>query len=380
MYVPSRLFISLLTLSLFAACGGKDKKADAARPNANRNAPIGVNGYVVKTSPLSERVEVPGTLIANESTDIYPEISGRITSLNIAEGKTVSKGALLAKIFDGDLQAQLKKLQVQLQIAEQSENRSSQLLKIQGISQADYDLSLLNVNNIKADIAITRASITKTEIRAPFSGRIGLKNISPGAFVTPATIIAAIHQTSTIKLDFSVPEKYTTRIKVGQLVNFTIEGTGKNYTAKVMATESGVALDTRSLTARCVVQSKDADLVPGSFAKVILDFDPDPNAIMIPSQAVIPQARSKQVILYNGGNAKFVDVTTGIRDSVSVQILSGIKAGDTIVVTGLMSTKPGSKLQMRRLLNEQEAKRSIDNGTMNTPAGDTGSARKPEKK
>ena len=151
-----------------------------------------------------------------KSTEIHPEISGRVVQLNVSEGRNVSSGSLLAKLYDGDLQAQLKKLQVQLQIANQNEQRSSQLLKIQGISQQDYDASLLNVNNIKADIEIIRTSITKTEIQCAINGKVGLKNISIGAFVTPTTIVATIQQNEILKLDFSVPEKYTSQIKTGQ--------------------------------------------------------------------------------------------------------------------------------------------------------------------
>ncbi len=159
-------------------------------------------------------------------------------SLNVAEGHHVSKGALLAKLYDADLQAQLKKLQVQLQIAKTNEERSGQLLKIQGISKADYDASLLNVNNINADIDIIRTDISRTEIRAPFSGKLGLKNISPGAYVTPTTIIAIINQTNQLKLDFTVPEKYTGKIKIGQVISFSFEGSDKKYAAKIIATES----------------------------------------------------------------------------------------------------------------------------------------------
>ena len=345
-FLPSLLFFFFLS-----SCGEKTKKISANTTGGNRQATMQVDAYVVKTHALGDNVEVPGTLIANESTEIHPEISGRIVQLNVSEGRNVTRGALLAKIYDGDLQATLKKLKVQLQIAEQNEQRSSQLLKIQGISQQDYDASLLNVNNIKADIEITNASIIKTEIRAPFNGKIGLKNISIGAFVTPTTIVATIQQTDILKLDFSVPEKYTSQIKTGQPVAFTVEGETKIYTAKIMATESGVTQNTRTLMIRGIVQNKDAGLVPGIFAKVVLDFDPDPNAIVVPTQAVIPQARGKKVILYNGGLAKFADVTTGIRDSSTVQITSGLKAGDTIVTTGLLSVRPDSKIQLNKIIN-----------------------------
>ncbi|MES1215018.1 MAG: efflux RND transporter periplasmic adaptor subunit [Bacteroidota bacterium] len=348
------LALSLLCLSLigFYSCGEKDKKlANTPKAGGNRQQTIQVDGYVVKAQALGENVEVPGSLIANESTEIHPEISGRVVMLNVSEGKLVSKGTLLAKIYDGDLQAQLKKLKVQLEIANQNEGRSSQLLKIQGISQQDYDASLLNVNNIKADIEIIQTSIIKTEIRAPFNGKVGLKNISMGAYVTPLTIVATIQQTDILKLDFSIPEKYTSQIKTGQLVSFTTEGAKKNYSAKIMATESAVTQNTRSLMIRAIVQNKDAGLLPGVFAKVILDFDPDPNSIVIPTQAVIPQARGKKVIIYSGGLAKFTDVTTGLRDSATVQITSGLKPGDTVVTTGLLSVRPESKLQVNKIIN-----------------------------
>ena len=286
----------LLPILLIAACTSKkDPKLNNPRSAAaGRNATITSEGFIVKTSTISNSIEVPGNLMPFESTELHSEVSGRVVLLNVNEGSNVKKGTLLVKLFDGDLQAQLKKLQVQLQIANQNEERSSQLLKIQGISQQDYDASLLNVNNIKADIEITHSSLIKTVIRAPFNGKVGLKNISTGAFVTPETIVATIQQTDILKLDFSVPEKYTARIKTGQTVNFTTEGGKKGYSAKIMATESGVAQNTRSLMIRAIVQNKNAELLPGIFAKVILDFDPDPNSIVIPTQAVIPQARGKK--------------------------------------------------------------------------------------
>ncbi|HKZ65027.1 MAG TPA: efflux RND transporter periplasmic adaptor subunit [Chitinophagaceae bacterium] len=337
---------------LAAACGAKSKKDTAPRPAAgNRQQMVmNVDAYIVKTEPFAVNIEVPGSVIANETTEIHPEVSGRVVQLKVAEGRYVSKGALLAKLYDADLQAQLKKLQVQLQIAKTNEERSGQLLKIEGISKADYDASLLNVNNIKADIDIIRTDISRTEIRAPFSGILGLKNISPGAYVTPTTIIAVINQTNQLKLDFTVPEKYTRQIKIGQIVHFSYEGSDKKYAAKIVATESSVAENTRSLKVRSIVQAKDDKLLPGAFAKVQLAFDPNPNTILIPTQAVLPQARGKKAVLYNNGIAKFTDVTTGIRDSARVQILEGLKAGDTVLVTGLLSVRPEGKVKINKIV------------------------------
>ena len=344
-----QLALSLCSLLILSACGNKnDKKITPSTPT-NRQMVMNVDVVVTKTESIAENIEVPGSVIANETTEIHPEVSGRIIQLNVAEGRYVSKGALLAKLYDADLQAQLKKLEVQLQIAQSNEERSAQLLKIQGISKQDYDASLLNVNNIKADIDITKTSISKTEIRAPFNGKLGLRNISPGAYVTPSTVIAVINQVNQLKLDFTVPEKYTGQIKLGQVVSFSFEGSQKQFKARVSAMESNVTVDTRSLTVRAIVENKDQELLPGAFAKVQLSFAPNPDAIMNPTQAVLPQARGKKVVLFDNGTAKFVDVTTGVRDSARVEITSGLKPGDTVVITGLLSVRPGAKIKANKM-------------------------------
>jgi membrane fusion protein (multidrug efflux system) len=330
--------------------GKEDHGKDTTAPSAR------VDVFIVSPRTISESIEVPGTLLAKETTEIHPEVSGRVVSLNISEGRYVSRGTMLAKLYDGDLQAQLRKLQVQLSIAQKTEERQAQLLKIQGISQQDYELSLLNVNNIRADIEIIRTSIGKTTIHAPYSGKLGLKNVSPGAYITPQTLLTTITQMDQLKLDFSVPEKYSDRIKVGQMVSFKVQGNTKQYAAKVMATEVSITETTRSLLIRSVVSNKNAELLPGTFANVQLMFDPNPNALMVPSEAIIPQARGKKLISFNGGDAKFIDITTGVRDSAFVQVTQGIKAGDTVVITGLLSIRPGAKIQLGKIANKERTK------------------------
>jgi membrane fusion protein, multidrug efflux system len=340
---------------ILSSCGGKKKKEAAAAKEKTgaKPPPMRVDGYIVKPQPFQENIEVPGSIVANDVAEIHPEVAGRIVQLNVAEGKYVGRGTVLAKLYDGDLRAQLNKLQIQLALAQKTEDRQAQLLKIQGISQQDYDISLLQVNSLRADIGILQTSIQKTVIRAPFSGKMGLKNISIGTYVSPASIIAVINQTDQLKLDFTVPEKYIDQIKTGQLVTFTFEGSKKELGAKVIATESNITETTRSLMVRAAVIGTDAGILPGSFAKVKLSFDPDPDAILVPTQAVLPQARGKKVILYKSGTAIFADVTTGVRDSANVQILDGLKPGDTVVVTGLLSVRPEGKIQIGKIVNGQ---------------------------
>ena len=349
-----RLFcLGLAASLLLAACSSKDNKnekpAGPAAGGKGGSPVLKVDAWVVRTSPLTDNLELPGSLIANESTPVNPEISGRLTYLNIREGQTVGRGALLAKIYDGDLKAQLNKLQIQAKVQEQTVKRYEELLKIQGVSQQEYDLAKLEINNLYADMAIVRSNIMRTEIKAPFSGTLGLKQVSPGAYVTPATVLTTIRQSSILKVDYTMPERYSNKVNIGTLISFTTEGSSKVYNAKVIATESGVNEDNRSLNVRAQVTNNDGKLLPGQFVKVRTNFDPDPNAIMVPSQAIIPQARGKKVAVYRNGIADFVDVQTAARDSANVQVVTGLKVGDTIITTGLMSLKPNAKIQLGKV-------------------------------
>jgi membrane fusion protein (multidrug efflux system) len=346
-----RLLLTGIGIIIFSSCGSSDKKNADSKPGGppgGQQPAMAVDIFIIKPTLINEKIEVSGSLEANETTEIHPEISGRLVQLNIAEGKFVSKGALLAKIYDGDLQAQLKKLQVQLDIAKTNEERSSQLLKIQGISKSDYDASLLNVNNIRADLDITNANITKTEIRAPFDGKLGLKNISPGAFVTPLTALTTISQVNKLKLQFSVPEKYGQEIKNGQPISFKVNGSEKTFTATVLATATTIGQDTRSLMVRALVQNNDPALIPGTFANVQMILGNNPKAIMIPNSSVVPQGRKKQVFVFRDSKAVPMEITTGVRDSANVQVLAGLAAGDTLITSGLLFLRPGIDVKISK--------------------------------
>ncbi len=342
-----KLFIFTPILILLAnSCSEKKNAAEgAARPGASE---LQVEAMVLKTFAISEKLEVSGNILPFESTEIKPEISGRVVMLNITEGATVPKGFLLVKLFDGELQAELKKLIVQQQIAEKTEERQRELLKISGISQQDYDLSVLQLNNIKADIELIRVSISKTEIRAPYAGKLGLKNISPGAYISPSNILTTISQVNQLKIEFSIPEKYSSQIRNGMVVNFSVEGSPEQYNATISATESSVEQNTRNLKIRAYVKSPDRYLIPGNFAKVEIILGKNENAIMIPSQAIIPVARGKQVVTLTNGQVLFKNITTGVRDSSNVQVLEGLSKGDTLITTGLLFIRPDSKIKITK--------------------------------
>jgi membrane fusion protein, multidrug efflux system len=340
-------FVVLSALVIFSSC--KSKKADSAGGRQRQQGPLTVDAFVIRPSSISEDVEVPGSLLPFEETAIRAEVGGRIVDLNIQEGSVVQQGTLLVKIFDKDLQAQLRKLQVQLQINEKTEERNRELLKINAISQQDYDLSTLNVENLKADIESTQIAISKTEIRAPYRGTIGLRNVSLGSYISPTDIVATIRQVDQLKLDFAIPEKYAKEIGKGYTVTFRVDGGAQDHTAKVIATENSVDQNTRTLKVKAVVTKNHRELVPGVFAKINLQLGKNNSALLVPTQAVIPNIRNKQVILLRKDSALFTVVETGIRDSAYVQILHGVNAGDTVITSGLMAIRPNTKVKVTKV-------------------------------
>lgn len=346
----SRFSILLFAFALLLGASCKSKKENPAAAGRPRmQGPVTADAFRVARSSISENIEVPGSLLPFEETQLRAEVGGRIVSLNINEGALVQKGTLLVKLFDKDLQAQLKKLQVQLQIKVKTEERNRELVKINGISQQDYDLAALDVENLKADIESTEIAISKTEIRAPYTGRVGLRNISLGSYISPTDIITTIRQVDQLKLEFSVPEKYAKELQKGYKVSFKVDGGGQSHKATILATESSVDQNTRTLKIRAVVNERHPELVAGVFAKVNLQLGQDDDALLVPTQAVIPTARDKQVILIRKDSVMFTSVQTGIRDSAYIQILTGLKPGDTVITSGLMAIRPTSKVKITKV-------------------------------
>jgi len=326
-----------------AGCGSKD---EAGKTPKGFDRPVNIEGWVVRATPISEGVEVSGTILPMEETVLMPEVSGRAVRVDLPEGGYVARGTLLVKLFDEDLVAQLKKLETQLRIAEQTEARQKELLQIQGISQQDYDLSQLQVENLKAEMDLVRIAIRRTELRAPFDGQIGLRRISVGAYLTTSTPVATIRAMQRLKMDFSVPEKYASIMKPGFPVRFTVEGDSSVHGATVYASEKSIDASARSLTVRAQINGGSQRLAPGMYASVKLTLAQNPQAILVPTEAVIPQAREKKVVIVKNGRAKFVTVETGIREAARVEVVKGLSPGDTLVVKGVLFMKPDTEVKL----------------------------------
>ncbi len=317
--------------------------------NKNNNAkketpPVPVDVIIAKDENFSSNIEVNGTVLSEEMVDLHPEVNGRITYLSIPDGAMVTKGTVLAKINDADLQAELEQQKVQLKLAEKTEERLKKLLAVNGVDQATYDAALSQVDLYEANIKVLDAQIDKTVIKAPFSGRLGLRLVSEGAYVTPSTLIGTLQQTDKIKIDFVVPEVYESFVIVGQTV--TVQTTSEKYlTATINAIEPQINTTTRNIKVRAKLEN--GIISPGSFVKIL--FDKKGKGIVVPTNVIIPDAISNQVVVVKNGKAVFVNVETGVRTSDVVEITKGISPCDTVVVSGVLFVRPNGKVKIKKV-------------------------------
>jgi membrane fusion protein (multidrug efflux system) len=342
MFKYLQTLILIITLAL-TACNSNKKS------NTVQNAPappVVVDVLIAMPQKVSDNIEANGSVLANESLEIHPEVNGRLTYLNIPDAADIKEGTILARINDAELQASLSKSNVQLSLAEKTEDRQKKLLAVNAINQSEYDVSLNTLNNIKADIELLKAQIDKTIIKAPFNGVLGLRMLSPGAYVTPQTILTTIQQVNKVKIDFSIPNIYASLIKKGTVVSVS-SNDNKMVSATIVAIESQIDVSTRNIKARAV--SEGMQLTPGSFVKVYINADGQTDRIFIPTNAIIPEASSKKVVLVKNGMGQFVKVETGLRTSYGVEIINGINAGDSVVVNGLLFVKPGAALKIKNI-------------------------------
>lgn len=312
--------------------------------------PLRVSALTVKPQVFSEIITTSGTLRAEEGVDLQVEVSGKVVAINFQEGSAVKKGDLLLKINDSELQAALARAIYRKQIVELKEARLSPLLKNGGVPQQDYDAVLNDLNVQKAEIDLINAQISKTEVRAPFDGIIGLRFVSEGAFITAtstaATRIATLQAIQNLKVDFNVPERYAGRMKVGTPILFSVVGDGTKYRGTIYAIEPRIDIATRTVLLRALCPNPGIALLPGAFASVEFPLNSIDNAILVPAVAVVSGLNEKNVFVVKEGRISKRTVEIGTRTESQIHILSGLASGDQVVVSALQQMRPGLDVQI----------------------------------
>jgi membrane fusion protein (multidrug efflux system) len=315
-----------------------EKDHDSARRSA---AAAMVSMEVIAPSSFLETVVATGTLRAEEGVELQAETNGKVTAITFTEGSAVHKGDVLLKLNDADLIATRSRARYRRELAVLKEQRVAQLLK-QGVArQEEYDTALADLHVQDAELALTEAQIAKTEVRAPFGGVVGLRYVSEGAYLTAATKVATLQRLERLKVDFSVPEKYATRVRLGDLAQLTVAGVAQRLQCSIYAIDPRIDTATRTVLVRALCPNRDLRLLPGAFANVSLALGKIENAVLVPAIAIVPGLDSKTVFVVQDGKAQLRTVVTGTRLDDRVQILSGLAAGETVVTSGVLQLSPG---------------------------------------
>jgi membrane fusion protein (multidrug efflux system) len=317
----------------------------SAGPNVNvteapRDARMAVRMIAVQSQKLGDRILTVGTILSNEEVEIRSEISGKVEKIHFAEGRAVARGALLLKINDAEPQAQLARAKYRQALAEQEAERKRQLFEQKLASEEEYEIAANQLNLVKADIVIIQAQIAKTEIRAPFEGVIGLRYVSEGSYISPATRITTLQDFNPVKLDFTIPEKHARAVKKGDKISFTVEGSSRKFEGAVYAVEAKIDPTTRTLHIRALSPNPDGALLPGAFANVEMVLQ-ERETLLVPAEALIPELKGHRVFVFKGGQALSQNVEIGMRTEDRVEVLQGLAPGDTLITSAILQLRPG---------------------------------------
>ncbi|WP_026978759.1 efflux RND transporter periplasmic adaptor subunit [Flavobacterium tegetincola] len=341
--VYALIILGLGTLIFYRIGENKEEKKD---PNAIKPATT-VYGKILVSQEFADNLTLSGTLEANEEIELRTEVSGVVEQINFEEGGFVTKGQSLVKVNDIELRAQLRQVQTAQGLSSENARRAKLLLEKEAISQEEFDIATADFKSAQAQVQLIQAQLSKTTIRAPFSGKIGLRSISKGSYISPTTLIAKLVNTSQLKITFSIPEKYAQTMKANQSLTFTTSGSKEVYNAKIYAIEPSIETESRTLKIRAITENKDGKLIPGTFANVSLPLAKLENALLVPTEALIPIQNGKKIFVSVDGKAKEIIVETGARTDKDILITSGLKAGDTILTSGVMSLKNDSPVKVK---------------------------------
>lgn len=314
--------------------------AGAFAQNGPKSAPLVAEVYIVKSAPFAQTLSTVGTLRANESVTLVSELSRRLVKVHVQEGSSAAAGDLLFKLDDSDLVAELGEIEAKMKLAAINKARVDKLLPSKAISQQEFDISTWAKTLLEAQRNTKAVQISKTEIRAPFAGRVGVRQVSEGAFVTPTTPLITLQDVSQIKVDFPLPERYSGEVKIGQKFTFTVAGNGGIFDGTVAVLEPAIEAATRSLLVRGLCAAPQG-LLPGGFAEVTLKLNSIANGFMVPSQAIVPSPRGQGIYRIVDGKAQLQPVEIGTRSDDQVQILRGVNEGAVVATTNLLRIRPG---------------------------------------
>lgn len=301
-----------------------------------------VEATKVALQPMPQAITAVGSLRSDESVTVRPEVGGRISEILFKEGQHVAKGTTLIRLDASVNAAEVQQAQANLKLAQSKYDRAVELSRENFISKQAKDEAENNLHVAEAAVALATARLAKMEIRAPFSGVIGLRVVSVGDYVKEGTDVVNLESIDALKVDFRVPEIYLSQVQTGQTLSISLDALpGKSFEGKVFALNPLLDSAGRSLVIRAVVSNPDRSLRPGMFARVKLITRDERNALVIPEQAIVPQGDEQYVYRIVDGKATRVKVAIGQRRDAKVEVLNGLAPNDVVVTAGQLKLRDG---------------------------------------
>jgi len=311
----------------------------------DRNTAIKVITAEIELRPMVDEIQALGTASANESIDIQPRIASRLERVAFDEGQIVRKGELLVELENSEMVAGLALAEASLSESRSIYNRSKSLATTQAISASNLDQLLSQVQVNEAQVEAARARLANTVIVAPFSGRIGLRRVSPGSLVNTQTVITTLDDTDTIKLDFSVPETFLTVVRKGMSISAeSIVYSGRTFDGEVVSIDTRVDPVSRAVKVRAMIPNPDSALKPGMFLTVALRRDQG-KVLVVPEQAIVPEGTNQYVFIAHAGAVEKRKITIGRRIPGYVVVTDGVSQGERVVTEGSAKVREGSAIE-----------------------------------
>ncbi len=347
------LAVSLLVSLLFACSSSETAEpAKSKDPSARSVRALRVSGCIARPDSATGTYSASGELVAKKRVELKTETSGRLVKLYVSDGQRVSKGTLLLKLDDSELRANLKSAIASLELAKKKEARTRALFEKDGATAEELESAENAVKLSEASKELLEAQISKTELRAPFSGKLGVISVSEGAYMTSGTEFSTLVDAKELWTEFELPQRYSRSLSDGDRVELVDSEQGTSVEAKVRFMDSELSNTSRTRKVRAILKNPDGNFLAGSFVRVNLVFgNASETGMPIPSEAITLDATGAYVYVAKGGKAEQVYVETGLRTPITVNILRGLSAGDTVIVSGLMNVRNGMNVEVKEINN-----------------------------
>lgn len=332
--------ISML-LTMFS-CG-----SDGANQAKSGAKTLTVETYKVKAQPFSNELITTANLMAEEQVNLMAPIAGQVLNIYFKEGQKITKGQTIIRLDDRSWKAELVGVNAELASSKKEYNRKKELLSIEGSSQEEVDLAFAKMQTLQSKQQQLQVNINLANVSAPFSGQLGMRNFSEGAFLKQGDLITSLTANQQLKVDFSIAQAYKKSIEINKKITVLIDN--DSLIANIYAISPAINQETRMITARAMLElNKEHSILPGTYAEIIVPTNAINDALLVPTQAVVPSITEQTVYVYNNGKAERRVVTLGNRTADKVHVLTGIKEGDIVLTTGLLAVKDGMSISIKK--------------------------------